>query len=230
MRFLIIGLGIYGTNLAMDLAADGHEVIGADVKPALVDNIKNYISTAYILDCTDATALNVLPLKIVDLVIVAIGENFGASIKAVALLKQAGVKHIYARATDRLHEAILQGLNVERIITPEQQAAFILAQELALGSDADVMKVADNDYVMQFKAPEYFVGRRYSELNMPADHHLTLIAATRGTPTRNVIGVTSNKLKLIDIQNDAELTVQQGDVFTCFGPASAYRALRHLRE
>ena len=32
MRYLIIGLGIYGTNLAKDLTDLGHEVIGADIK------------------------------------------------------------------------------------------------------------------------------------------------------------------------------------------------------
>ena len=88
MRYLIIGLGIYGTNLAIDLTNMGHEVIGADVNHSLVDAIKDYISTAYILDATDESALTALPLNNVDLVIVAIGENFGASIRIVALLKK----------------------------------------------------------------------------------------------------------------------------------------------
>ncbi|MDE7443733.1 MAG: TrkA family potassium uptake protein, partial [Muribaculaceae bacterium] len=126
MRYLIIGLGIYGSNLAKDLTEAGHEVVGADIKPTLVENIKEYISTAYIIDSTDEAALADLPLVNVDLVIVAIGENFGASIKTVALLKKLGVKHIYARAIDKLHEAILEGLHVDRILTPEQRAAKVL--------------------------------------------------------------------------------------------------------
>ncbi|WP_289629336.1 hypothetical protein [uncultured Muribaculum sp.] len=36
MRYLIIGLGIYGSNLATDLTDMGHEVIGADHNPTLV--------------------------------------------------------------------------------------------------------------------------------------------------------------------------------------------------
>ena len=118
MRYLIIGLGIYGTNLAKDLTDMGHEVIGADAKPTNVDAIKDYISTAYILDSTDEAAIGVLPLKNVDLVIVAIGENFGASIKTVALLRKLGVRNIYARAIDELHRAILDGMQVERILAP----------------------------------------------------------------------------------------------------------------
>ena len=88
MRYLIIGLGIYGSNLARDLTNMGHEVIGADRSAMLVDNIKDDISTAYVIDSTDETALSALPLSVVDLVIVAIGENFGATINTVALLKK----------------------------------------------------------------------------------------------------------------------------------------------
>ena len=130
MRYIIIGLGIYGSNLAKDLTAMGHEVIGADSRPSNVEAVKNYISTVYTFDSTDETALNVLPLTDVDVVIVAIGENFGASVKTVALLKKAGVKKIYARAVDDIHQAILQGMSVDRILTPEQRAAFDLTQEM----------------------------------------------------------------------------------------------------
>ena len=90
MRYLIIGLGIYGENLARDLTAMGHEVIGADRSQSHVEALKEYISTVYLIDSTEESQLSVLPLRNVDLVIVAIGENFGASIKTVALLKKAG--------------------------------------------------------------------------------------------------------------------------------------------
>ena len=94
MRYLVIGLGIYGSNLAKDLASMGHEVIGVDIKKSAVEALKNDISTVYCVDTTDAASLGVLPFKNVDLVIVAIGENFGASVKTVALLKNSGVRHI----------------------------------------------------------------------------------------------------------------------------------------
>ena len=141
MRYLIIGLGIYGSNLAEDLANMGHEVIGADINPSLVENIKDSISTAYIIDSTDETSLSVLPLKNVDLVIVAIGENFGASIRTVAILKKMGVAHIYARAIDKLHEAILESFGIDRILTPEQRAAKDLVHEMELGGNVASLKV-----------------------------------------------------------------------------------------
>ena len=162
MRYLIIGLGIYGTNLAKDLTDMGHEVIGADAKPTNVDAIKDYISTAYILDSTDEAAIGVLPLKNVDLVIVAIGENFGASIKTVALLRKLGVRNIYARAIDELHRAILDGMQVERILAPEQRAANDLVHEMELGSKVETLRIDRDRYAMRFAAPEFFYSMRYS--------------------------------------------------------------------
>ena len=86
MKYIIIGLGNYGHVLAEELSALGHEVIGADVSVGRVDSLKEKIATAFVIDATDEQALSVLPLNSVDVVIVAIGENFGASIRVVALL------------------------------------------------------------------------------------------------------------------------------------------------
>ncbi|MDE6655278.1 MAG: NAD-binding protein, partial [Muribaculaceae bacterium] len=71
MRYLIIGLGIYGSNLARDLADMGHEIIGADNRNANVEATKDFISTIYLIDATEESSLALLPLNNVDLVIVA---------------------------------------------------------------------------------------------------------------------------------------------------------------
>lgn len=229
MRYLIIGLGIYGSNLALDLTEMGHEVIGADANPALVDAIKDNISTAYIIDSTDETSLSVLPLRNVDIVIVAIGENFGASIKTVALLKKAGVEHIFARAIDTLHEAILTGMNVERIVTPEQRAAKDLSNEMELGGQVESLHIDSDHYVLKFKSPEYFFGMKYSSLDLNKNFGLTLIAVGRPVPARNILGIEHTRPGLIDISSNPDLRVEPDDIFTCIGTSKAYKAMfRHI--
>ena len=84
MKYIIIGLGNYGRVLAEELSALGHEIIGADISESRVDSIKDKVATAFVIDATDEQALSVLPLNSVDIVIVAIGENFGASVRVVA--------------------------------------------------------------------------------------------------------------------------------------------------
>ena len=229
MRFLIIGLGIYGTNLARDLVAMGHEVIGADSSRTIIDEIKDYITTAYVVDTTEETALGVLPLRNVDVVIVAIGENFGASIKTVALLKKVGVKTIYARAIDKLHESILEGFRVDRIITPEQRAASDLVEEIELGNNVKSMKIDDETFVIRFEAPVYFYGIRYHDLRLREDYRLTLVAVARPKEVTGILRTPTLRHEVIDIESDPTITVEKGDTLTCIGTREAWRDFcRHI--
>lgn len=217
MKYLIIGLGIYGANLARDLTEMGHEVIGADDCQSNIESLKNYISTVYLIDSTEENQLAVLPLLNVDLVIVAIGENFGASIKTVALLKKAGVKHIYARAIDTLHEAILQSFEIDRIITPEQRAAEDLTHELELGTEVTTLKVDADNVVVNFAVQDYILGLTYADLStkLAHDYGLTLVAVSRPTETTNILGI--KRLTLKPLTDKAAATATHGDIITIFG-------------
>ena len=227
MRFLIIGLGIYGENLARDLTDMGHQVIGADRSQSHVDALKDYISTVYLIDSTEQAQLEVLPLRNVDLVIVAIGENFGASIKTVALLRQAGVKHIYARAIDKLHEAILASFEIDRILTPEQRAAADLSHELELGSAMQTLPVDGDHAVVNFAATEYLLGISYHDLaqRLAEDFGISLVAACRLTDRTNVLGITRAEPAVIDLAKSASTQVVRGDRLTLFGSRKQLRDL-----
>ncbi len=165
-----------------------------------------------------------LPLKNIDLTIVAIGENFGASIKTVGQLRRMGVRKIYARAIDELHESILEGLKVDRILNPEQRAALDLVNEIEMGTKVESMRVDSDSYIMQSPAPEYFFQMKYSEL--PASlHGLRLITAARPTMSENILGIDRNKLQVISPESLPAERVQPGDVLTLFGTAREFKAL-----
>lgn len=217
MRYLIIGLGIYGENLARDLADMGHEVIGVDIDRSRVEAVKDYISTVYIIDSTEEGALSVLPLDNIDLAIVAIGENFGASIRTVALLKKAGVKHIYARAIDKLHESILESFDIDRIITPEQRAASDLTHEMELGSEIRTLEVDEECVVASFAAPAFILGLKYSEIDFAGRYGLEFVAATRPVEKSNILGIKRMEPVVLDVAADRDMTVGEGDVITLFG-------------
>lgn len=231
MRYLVIGLGIYGSNLARNLTEMGHEVIGVDINQTNIDEIKDYISTVYLVDTTEESALAVLPLRNVDVVIVAIGENFGASVRTVALLKKMGVKCLYARAIDKLHETILEGFGIQRIITPEQRAALDLAHEIELGARVQSLEIDKDHYVIKFAAPAYFEGIAVADLHLEANFGLHLVAVSRESTKPNIFGVTGREQVLLwpDTAAAPDAKVQQGDVFTVFGSLRAFRALcRHI--
>ena len=157
--------------------------------------------------------------------IVAIGESFGASIRTVAILKKLGVPHIFARAIDQLHESILQGFDIERIITPEQRAASDLVNEMGVGGNIESMKIDDDNYILKFAAPDFFKGLRYSDLDFSHEYGLQLVAVTRSIVSKNILGLDRPNARLIDVKSDPDATVTHGDVFVCLGTAKAYRAL-----
>lgn len=226
MKCLIIGLGIYGENLARDLVAMGHEVIGVDTNHVAVETLKNYVSAVYLIDSTEENQLNVLPLNNIDLAIVAIGENFGASIKTVALLKKMGVKHIYARAIDTLHESILQSFEIDRILTPEQNAANNLAHELELGSEVVTMSVGNDYLTANFRTPQYLYELSYEEIRkrLLENFKIHLIAVCRPVVKENVLGISHPVQTVLE---DYSQMARMGDQLTIFGSRKKIIAFCH---
>lgn len=222
MKYIIIGLGNYGHVLAEELSALGHEVIGADISESRVDSIKDKIATAFVIDATDEQALSALPLNNVDIVIVAIGENFGASIRVVALLKQRKVEHIYARAIDPVHKAVLEAFSLEKILTPEEDAARTLVQLLDFGTKVESFKVDDNYYVVKFVIPEKFVGYFVNELNMDEEFQLKLIGLKHANTIKNCLGISLTEHSIVNALPE-DTKFRPGDELVCYGKYSDFQ-------
>lgn len=130
MKYLVVGLGNFGCTLACSLTDMGHDVIGVDYKEHLVEEIKDKISVAYIMDATEKVALQTLPLDDLDCAVVAIGQSMDHSLRVVAALKELKVPHIYARAIDPTHLSILDAMNIQKVFIPERLAAESIAEKL----------------------------------------------------------------------------------------------------
>ena len=59
-QFAVIGLGNFGFYLASGLFQKGHEVLGIDINPRQVQEIRDQVSRAVIADATDLQALKEL--------------------------------------------------------------------------------------------------------------------------------------------------------------------------
>lgn len=222
MKYIVIGLGNYGSALAEGLSRLGHEIVGVDISENKVEVIKNEIATAFIIDATDEMAINVLPFSSVEAVFVAIGENFGASIRVTAILKQKGVKHIYARAIDKVHRSILEGFGVDRILTPEEDSANMLVDQSELAFKMERLRVGKDYSVCKFSVPDKFVGLQIGELKVDEDYHLKVIAVARAEKTTNFLGFSVTKHN--DVADNIEYIMQKEDQLICYGKDSAFRS------
>ena len=203
MKYIIIGLGNYGHVLAEELSALGHEVIGADISAGRVDSLKDKIATAFVIDATDEQALSVLPLNSVDVVIVAIGEN-------------------YARAIDGVHRSVLEAFGLERILTPEEDAARGLVHLLEFGADIETFRVDSNYYVMKFTVPERFIGYGVNELKLDNEFGLKLLALKRAETLKNCLGISFIEHDVVNELPDND-QIQAGDQLVCYGRYQDFR-------
>lgn len=216
MKYIVIGLGNYGGVLAEELTALGHEVIGVDCNELHVDRLKDKIATAFVLDATDELSLSTLPLKKVDIVVVAIGENFGASVKVVSILKKNKVRHIYARAVDEIHKTVLEAFSLDRVLTPEKEAARMLVQLLELNSEVEPFKIDEEYYVFKFAVPSKLCGMAVNDLQLEKDFNLKIISFIRGHRVENSLGIS-----VLDrgVENSFEenYELQPEDELVCYG-------------
>lgn len=216
MKYIVIGLGIFGSNLAEELTNLGHEVVGADSDEIKVEHIKDRISTAFVLDSTEELAISILPLKDADAVIVAIGEHFGSSVKTVALLKQNGVRTILARAIDDVHASVLESLHVNKILFPEKGSAKHLARSLEISHLVSTYQIDSHHYMIQFRVPNNLIGLMVNQMNLKDRFSITMIAIKRAQTTINFLG-TEVAHYMIENVVPEDFIVKEGDILVGYG-------------
>ena len=139
MKYLVIGLGNFGSTLACKLTDMGHDVIGVDSNEHRIEDIKEKIAVSYILDATEKVALRSLPLDEVDCAVVAIGQSMDTALRTVAALKELRVSQIYARALDLTHKSILEAMSVQKIFIPESFAAGVIAERFTSSDEEELV-------------------------------------------------------------------------------------------
>lgn len=220
MKYIVIGLGNFGSVLATRLTQMGHDVIGVDDHAAPVNDLRDRLSSTVMLDAMDADALQTLPLKQVDMIVVAIGENFAASIQVVALLRQMKIDYIVARALNELHRTVLEALGVQRIIFPEKEAAEVMAQSFELSGFLSSYQIDREHYVMRFAIPTALNGKTIGETGLETNG-LKLLAVIRDQEERNALGIKHNQ-KLAFDPVPPDLVLAAGDIMVIYGNLASY--------
>ncbi|CUU08644.1 trk system potassium uptake protein TrkA [Candidatus Kryptobacter tengchongensis] len=194
-KFAIIGLGIFGKNLALELAEGDAEVLAIDVNEERINEINHPNITAVKLDSTDVRELERFGLKDMDAVIVTIGENFEALLLTCVLLKELVTNRIIARATEEIHKKILKSIEIkeEDIISPEEEVAKRLSKLLLSDGFIEFFEITKDYEIAWIKAPESFVGKTIRELELRKNYNLLLVTVIKN---KKPIGVPDPDTKI----------------------------------
>jgi len=181
-KFVVIGLGIFGRNVALALAREGQSVLAVDRTQEEVNRLASELDAVVCADATDEEVLRELQLERMSCAIVAIGaESMEASILTTALLRQIGVPHIVARSLSDLHARVLRAVGAHEVVSPEVEMGRRLALRLAHPNVLERFELGDNVELAEIEVPEQFVGRTLVELDVRQRFDVTVVAVRRGT-------------------------------------------------
>ncbi|MFY9269461.1 MAG: TrkA family potassium uptake protein [Candidatus Manganitrophaceae bacterium] len=186
-RFLVIGLGRFGRSVAETLSAEGREVIAIDAEMHRVEEIKEKVSHAVQLDSTDPDALKSVGADRVDTAVVAIGENFEASVVTTTILKELGVKEIIVRAYTKREERILQLIGATRVVFVEDEMGRRLGKAFCGNAVLDHIVLSPTHSIIQWEVPERLTGKSIADLGLETNRDVILIALKKkGEPSTGI--------------------------------------------
>ncbi len=171
----VIGLGRFGTALALELAGNGTEVLAVDRDAAVVQRLAGRLSHVVIADSTDAEALQEIGLADFARVVVAIGTDLEASILTTAVLVELGVRDIWVKALSRQHATILERIGAHHVVLPEHDMGERVAH-LVSGRMLDYIELAPDWVLARTKPSQELVGVPLGETGLRARHRVTVVS------------------------------------------------------
>ncbi|GAB6991548.1 TrkA family potassium uptake protein [Paenibacillus pini] len=197
-QFVVIGLGRFGSSLALELMDLGYEVLGLDKNEEIVNDLSDQLTHTVVADATDEEVLKSLGIRNFDCGIVAIGDDIQMSILAAILLKELGVQTVVAKAISILHGRALEKLGVDRVIFPERDMGIRVAHQLVTPNLVDYIEISKDYSIVEMTVPATLDGRTLNEVNTRTRFGCSIVALHR--PGGIIIAPTAmDKLQTGDI-------------------------------
>jgi trk system potassium uptake protein TrkA len=171
----VIGLGRFGTALALELARGGTEVLAVDQRPGIVQRLSGQLGHVVIADSTDADALTEIGIAEFTRVVVAIGNDLEASILTTALLAELEVRDIWAKAVSRQQATILERVGAHHVVFPEQDMGERIAH-LVAGRLLDWVELDPQWVFAKTMPPREIVGVPLGDSALRKRHRVTVVS------------------------------------------------------
>lgn len=207
---VVIGLGEFGTSVALTLAQEGCEVLAIDKDETRIEAIVDRITHGIVGDSTDSEVLKSIGIRNFDLAVVAIGNNLEASIMTTILVKELGVPYVLAKSQSELHAQVLRKVGADEVVFPEKAMGIRVARNLIAGHFIDMIELSDQFSIVEVSTPASWIGKSLMQLDL-RKKGLNVIARKDGDEVETLL--------------DPDRELKADDVYIIFG---SNRALTHV--
>lgn len=213
MKFCVIGLGRFGQQVVKTLHENGAEVLAVDTLESNIVSIKNYTAQAICVTVHDEPTLEAIGVDEMDVIIIAIGENFSESILIAAILKKRSSKYkVIARATGQVQKEIFKLIGVDQVISPEEETAIELADTLSYPF-TNLARLDANFSVGLIATPTKFIGKTIAETQLYDRYGISCFAVKKNDAYQSV---------------DQSYVIAKDDLLAVSGKSKTISELLHL--
>lgn len=177
-KVLIIGMGEFGKHIANTLAMLKNEVCIIDTSADKINILANHFENAYVGDCMQQETLKELGIENFDICIVAIGQNFQASLEITSHLKELNAKYIISKAASNIQAKFLKMAGADETVYPEKDIAEKIAVRCNASNLFDYIRVSEDYGVFEVKVLKTWVGKSLKELDVRNQYGVNIIAVT----------------------------------------------------
>ncbi len=212
--YIVVGLGRFGREVAVELCKQKCQVLAMDVSSELVAQVANEVTHAVVADAQDKEVLRALGAADFDGAIVAVGSDLSVSVMATMNLKELGIPYVVCKARSDAHRRVLEKLGADRVVVPEQEQAVRLAKSLSSPNVLDYIELSDEYGIVEVPAPQSWSGKSLRELNVRAKLGVNILAIRRKDK--------------IEVSPSADFLLMQGDIAVVLGDAQALKKVKKL--
>jgi trk system potassium uptake protein TrkA len=172
---VVIGLGRFGSALALELVREGTDVMAIDNRADIVQRMAGRLTHVVTADSTDLDALNELGVSEFRRAVVAIGSDMEASILTTSLLVDLGIPDVWAKAVSEQHGKILSRVGANHVVYPEHEMGERVAHTVQ-GRMLDYFEMDDDFAMVKTIAPRSIVGTPLGEIGLRRRYGITVVA------------------------------------------------------
>lgn len=212
--FVVIGLGRFGTAVAEELYALGHEVLAIDREEGCAQRVSEIVTHTIIADAKDESVLQSIGVRNFDGVIICM-TDIEDSVMIALMLKDMGAKYIIAKSQSKQHSRMLELIGVDRIVFPEQDMGVRLAQTISSRRALDFIELSPEYAIVELPLPSVWQNKTLAEIGARKQFGINVLAIRRGE-------------KEIHVSPQAEFLLKHRDVLIVVGKNQNIRKLEKL--
>ncbi|NLH64108.1 MAG: TrkA family potassium uptake protein [Erysipelotrichaceae bacterium] len=185
---LLIGLGRFGRHIARKMNELDMQVMAVDKDEDKVASVVPYVTNSEVGDATDKEYLRSLGVTNFDDCIVAIGDDFLASLEVTAYLKELGAKKVISRAARDTQEKFLLRNGADEVVYPEKIIGNWTAIRCSSDSISDYIQLGDDFAIYELEIPKGWIGKTIGEIGVRHKYNINVIAIKHGTAVTSTPG------------------------------------------